>query len=134
MVSGGLSQRTASIRHDYRPPLAQDPTKPQRKEKPLDNQGLFLSLAGVDGNRTHQGGDASPIGFEDRARHQTTNYSRILKPYDVASSFQSVDQFQHVGNPADGQGFFDVEKFQAQATRSNVDASVCQFGQGLDHV
>ena len=97
------------------------------KTKRLIFQALSLGMAGVDGNRTHQGGDASPIGFEDRARHQTTNYSRILKSYDVASPFQSIDQFQHVGNPADGQGFFHVEKFQAQATRSNVDASVCQF-------
>jgi hypothetical protein len=32
-------------------------------------------VAGADGNRTHQGRDTPPTGFEDRARHQTTNYS-----------------------------------------------------------
>ena len=78
--------------------------------------GIGLLMAGVDGNRTHWGRDAPPIGFEDRARHQTTNYSRILKSNDIASTFKCIDQFQHVGNPADCQGFFHVEKFQAQAT------------------
>ena len=34
-----------------------------------------MLVAGADGNRTHRGRDTPPIGFEDRARHQTTNYS-----------------------------------------------------------
>ncbi len=53
-------------------------------------------MAGVDGDRTHQRRDTPPIGFEDRARHQATNYSRILKIYDVAGPFQGIDQLQHV--------------------------------------
>ena len=35
-------------------------------------------LAGADENRTHRGRDTPPNGFEDRERHQTTNYSRGL--------------------------------------------------------
>jgi len=34
-------------------------------------------MAGADENRTHRGRDTPPTGFEDRARHQTTNYSRL---------------------------------------------------------
>jgi len=37
-----------------------------------------MFLAEVDVNRTHQGRDAPPIGFEDRAPHQRTNYLREL--------------------------------------------------------
>lgn len=32
-------------------------------------------MAGVDVNRTHRGRDTPPIGFEDRERHQATDYS-----------------------------------------------------------
>ena len=31
-------------------------------------------MAEVDVNRTHQGRDTPPIGFEDREPHQRTNY------------------------------------------------------------
>lgn len=73
-------------------------------------------LAGVDGNRTHQGRDTPPIGFEDRARHQATNYSLTkLQANDVASPFQGVHQLQHIRDPADGQGILGVKILQAKA-------------------
>ncbi len=34
-------------------------------------------MAGVDGNRTHRRRDTPSIGFEDRERHQATNYSHL---------------------------------------------------------
>ncbi|PLX98387.1 MAG: hypothetical protein C0622_11665 [Desulfuromonas sp.] len=36
--------------------------------------GCIWQMAEVDVNRTHQGRDTPPIGFEDRAPHQRTNY------------------------------------------------------------
>lgn len=35
-------------------------------------------LAGVNGNRTHQGRDTPLTGFEDREHHQATTYSLNL--------------------------------------------------------
>lgn len=36
-------------------------------------------MAGADENRTHQGRDTPPSGFEDRERHQTTSCSHAGK-------------------------------------------------------
>jgi len=47
----------------------------QQKKLSLLRTAL-TELAEVDENRTHQGRDAPPIGFEDREPHQRTNYLR----------------------------------------------------------
>ena len=50
---------------------------------PETEKGLVFLLAGADGNRTHRGRDAPPIGFEDRERHQATNYSHLVVALDI---------------------------------------------------
>jgi|GEM_PF-3127357 len=47
-----------------------------RKHPDFRSCGLEENMAGADENRTHRGRDTPPNGFEDRERHQTTNYSR----------------------------------------------------------
>ena len=59
----------------------------------LDCIGLIL--AEVDVNRTHQGRGTPPIGFEDRAPHQRTNYlQNKLWGFYVYSLFSSIIIYQ----------------------------------------
>ena len=88
-----------------------------------------IKLAGADGNRTHRGRDAPPIGFEDRERHQATNCSHKIRPEiyqldDYDSSFLSLrlddvvgllhcfNGFEHVRNLAYLQFVGELKKFQ----------------------
>ena len=58
--------------------VARNVTYAERQKAVQYGRPCLFFLAGADGNRTHRGRDAPPIGFEDRERHQATYYSRAL--------------------------------------------------------
>jgi len=54
-------------------------------------------LAEVDENRTHQGRDTPPIGFEDREPHQRADYLLVI----VTGILRAISNFLNTQNLGD---------------------------------
>ena len=113
-----------------------------------------MFLAGVDGNRTHRGRDAPPIGFEDRERHQATSYSqsgeRVIYQFCCAASRNlcggeswldnlvafghGLNGFEHIGNIAHCKLFLEVEEFEAESAGANFYSLLFQLLQGFENL